>query len=151
MKLRKSFISNSSSTSFIIDNINELKNKEEIINKIEELCNKTYNRYIIYNNTLYTSFISDGYSEEYNEFYTLPYTREYNGSHGYPYDENEFVEYKDVWIPLEDLSEEDYKELKLPSPSTLREVYYILEKYIKKEITAKQLKEEVEWYYECNR
>ena len=150
MKIRKSFVSNSSSTSFIIDNLDKLENQDEVIHKIDTLCKKTYNNYTIYNNTLYTSFISDGY-EEYNEFYTLPYTREYNGSHGYPYDENEFIEYKDVWIPLEDLSEEDYKELKLPSPSTLREVYYILEKYIKKEITAKELKEEVECYYECSR
>ena len=37
MKLRKSFISNSSSTSFIIDNINELKNKDVIKHIIDIL------------------------------------------------------------------------------------------------------------------
>ena len=147
MKLRSGFVSNSSSSSFIIDNIEQ--NKEAKENFIE-LCEKHNMDYLIRNNNLYTQFISYDY-DFFSEFCDKGATREIEGSHGGPYDEDYFVGVEDVWIPIEDLSEEDYKELKLPCPSVLKEIYYTVEKYLKKEITAEELEEEVECYYECNR
>ena len=144
MKIRQGFVSNSSSSSFIIDNIEQ--NKEGYKNFVE-LCEKHNMHYLVRNNNLYTQFISYDY-DFFPEFCNKGATREFEGGHGYPYDEDDFVEVEDVWIPVEDLCDEDYKELKLPCPSILKEVYYTVEKYLKKEITKKELKEEIGWCYE---
>ena len=144
MKIRNGFVSNSSSSSFIVDNIEQ--NKEAYENFVK-LCEKYKIEYLVRNNNLYTELISYDY-DFFPEFCDKGATREFEGGHGYPYDEESFVEVEDVWIPVEDLSEEDYKELKLPSPPVLKEIYYAVEKYLKKQITVKELKEEISCYYD---
>lgn len=83
MKVRSGFVSNSSSSSFIItgENISKAKN---LINNIG------YYDYYELDGKLYTSFIGDC-SEWYGEFSELS-DDSIEGSHGCPYNEDDFKE-----------------------------------------------------------
>lgn len=80
-KYRNGFVSNSSSSSFII--------KGDNIEKAKEIVEKMHAQdYYQIDDTLYTSMISDGY-DEYYELSNLSYD-DIDGSHGEPYS-NDFV------------------------------------------------------------
>ena len=84
MKIRTSFVSNSSSSSFIISN-NESK---EIVKQL--LMDNGYDYYEL-DGVLYTSFIGDC-SDLYSEIYNLTIDDTIDGSHDFPYDEDNFFE-----------------------------------------------------------
>lgn len=99
-KYRQGFISNSSSSSFII--------KGDNIEKAKEIVEKMHAQdYYQIDDTLYTSMISDGY-DEYYELSNLSYD-DIDGSYGEPYS-NDFVPVegdrgvRTVYIPKEFLS-----------------------------------------------
>lgn len=85
MKIRSGFVSNSSSSSFIIsgDNIEKAK---DIINKMQNADYYELDGY------LYTSFISDGY-DAYSELNDMC-SDCIDGGHNYPYDEENFFEFE---------------------------------------------------------
>lgn len=97
MKIRTSFVSNSSSSSFIISN-NESK---EIVKQL--LMDNGYDYYEL-DGVLYTSFIGDC-SDLYSEIYNLTIDDTIDGSHDFPYDEDNFFEFEgdlgsqSVYIP----------------------------------------------------
>ena len=128
MRIRQGFVSNSSSSSFIICDLS----KED---KIAELCKKCYNDYYIFNNRIYTSFISDGY-DEWCDFRNLvdDSDESIDGGHGEPYDEDDFVEVegimgiRSVYIPREYMTDKEAAELDVPPHNRDR----ILYNYVKK-------------------
>lgn len=99
MKIRNGFVSNSSSSSFIVRN----KEKQVVMKELIDNCG--FADYYELDNVLYTSFISDG-RDEYVDFYKFS-DGEIDGNHNSPYDENEFVEFEgergvnSVWIEKE--------------------------------------------------
>ena len=87
MKVRQGFVSNSSSSSFIITGEDNIKKAQEIIE------NMSYGEdYYILEGVLYTSFISE-YDASWIELNKIK-SGEINGSHGAPYDEDYFVEFE---------------------------------------------------------
>lgn len=95
-KYRNGFVSNSSSSSFIITD-------EENIKKVKELGDKEgFFDYFELDGVLYTSFISDG-NDIYGDISKLSNTS-VDGSYGVPYDEEDFYEFEgergveSVWI-----------------------------------------------------
>lgn len=128
MKIRTGFVSNSSSSSFILKDKN---NWDKVINLIKESCEDYY----IFKDTLYTSYIGDC-SDYYTNIGNLA-DEEIAGGHGYPYCEDEFVELdgvrgvESVWIPKEALSESDYIELKLAPPILSNKMYFMLDSFFK--------------------
>lgn len=97
MKIRNGFVSNSSSSSFVIYNPQKQEKVMDIINNVG--C---YDFYEL-DGVLYTSFISDA-SDTYGEISELA-DESYDGSHGTPYDEADYVEFEgdrgfdSVYIP----------------------------------------------------
>lgn len=86
MKLRLGFVSNSSSSSFIISHDDSKKVAKELL---KENC---YDYYEI-DNVLYTSFISD-VSNLYSEMYKLIVDEIIDGGDSSPYNEDEFFEFE---------------------------------------------------------
>ena len=97
MKIRTSFISNSSSSSFIISHDDSKKVAKELL---KENC---YDYYEL-DNVLYTSFIGDA-TNLYSKMYKLIVDEIIDGSHDFPYDEDNFFEFEgdlgsqSVYIP----------------------------------------------------
>lgn len=97
MKIRQGFVSNSSSSSFVINDKNNMKSAIQILEEIEE-------DYYILDDTLYTSFIGDG-CEEYSDLFALC-DDSIDGGHCCPYNEEDFVEVEgimgvsSVYIPM---------------------------------------------------
>ena len=104
MKIRTGFISNSSSSSFIIKD----KTKQEQAKKILESC---YGDYYIFKDVMYTSFVSDC-SESYSELSKLK-DDDVDGDYDTPYDSDEFLEVEgirgicSVWLDKQTLTDED--------------------------------------------
>lgn len=98
MKFRNGFVSNSSSSSFIITNDDKKELVKKIINESEIPAD-----YYELDGILYTSIISDGYTELYNRLSDLA-DDEIGMGHSFPYDEDEFYEFegergvRSVWI-----------------------------------------------------
>ena len=98
MKIRNGFVSNSSSSSFVIKNPARIEKACKIIDETAG----HYDYYIL-DNVLYTSFIS-GCSPLYCKLSELS-DDSYDGSHGEPYDESSFIEFEgdlgvdSVYIP----------------------------------------------------
>lgn len=98
MKYRSSFVSNSSSSSFIITN----KDKQDLVRKIIDEADVCAD-YLELDGTLYTSIIYDGDTELYNRLSDLA-DGEVSTGHSFPYDEDEFYEFegergvKRVWV-----------------------------------------------------
>lgn len=97
MKIRNGFVSNSSSSSFVIKTPTNISKVSAILDEVGN-----YDYYVL-DNVLYTSFISDCS----NLYSTLSELSEYSyeGSHGVPYEESEFIEFEgergvdSVYIP----------------------------------------------------
>ena len=91
MKYRSSFVSNSSSSSFIITN----KDKQDLVRKIIDEADVCAD-YLELDGTLYTSIIYDGDTELYNRLSDLA-DNEVSTGHSTPYDEDEFYEFQDKY------------------------------------------------------
>ena len=85
MKFRQSFVSNSSSSSFIITGKDNISKAIDLINN----CKEGHFDYYLVNSKLYTSCIYDGY-DFYNTIYDL--ANDNIGHHGGPYDDEKEVE-----------------------------------------------------------
>ena len=85
MKIRSGFVSNSSSSSFIITGKDNISKAIDLINN----CKEGYFDYYLINSKLYTSCIYDGY-DFYNTIYDL--ANDNIGHHGAPYDDEKEVE-----------------------------------------------------------
>lgn len=100
MKLRTGFVSNSSSSSFVVRNKENIKKFEEIFNNHQIYCGDYYE----FNGVLYTSPISDGL-DEFNYIYDLADESIPMAFSG-PYDEEDYVEVEgvlgvsSVYIPM---------------------------------------------------
>lgn len=127
MKIRQGFVSNSSSSSFIIS---DKKN----IEKTKEIINHTYDDYYEFEGKLYTSLISDG-SDIFSEISELS-SEDIDGGHTYPYDEENFIEFEgdrgidSVWIEKKVIATSEtmkfFEELKKLDNSQVND---IMEKY----------------------
>jgi hypothetical protein len=105
MKIRSGFVSNSSSSSFIV--FNDCSIIPSIIN-YEKLNKKQKIRLIeqgfidsVKDDIYLTQFISDGYeSDDFDKFYLAENKKSYHdGGHGCPYDEEDYDEIDDnVWL-----------------------------------------------------
>ena len=103
-KIRQGFVSNSSSSSFVIQGKENIIKATELINN----CTDCMADYYLKDDKLYTSFISDSSSDFYNKIDDIPYIHDISGQHcGEPYDEDEFIEFEgdrgvtSVYIPKE--------------------------------------------------
>lgn len=142
MKLRDGFVSNSSSSSFIIRDKSKF---DEVISLLP------YNNdYYIYNDVLYTTFISDDY-DEYGDLCKLADEQVYGG-HGYPYDETQFIEVtgvkgETVYIDKYRLTDEERIELGKDFKARVKaELYdYILEA----DVDTDDLESLQDFYQEC--
>lgn len=101
MKIRSGFVSNSSSSSFIIS---DKENMEQVVKLINNNASYFADYYIL-NDILYTSFIGD-YSDFYFEISRLS-DGQIEGGHSGPYSEEDFIEFEgdrgvtSVYIPRE--------------------------------------------------
>ena len=123
MKVRQGFISNSSSSSFII------KNKNNFNKAIDMLKSDGYD-YYIFKDTLYTSFVSDC-----SPIYSyISYLSDEDESGDYtPYEEEDYIELEgeagiaSVWIAKDRLTDEDFIQLHHVPASLAQELYnYVL-------------------------
>lgn len=127
MKYRQGFVSNSSSSSFIVKDSKHFDECKQILNKLHEDC-------YLYNDILYTSFISDMHDED--EYYELKrnpiFDRLHEGGHGQPYTEEAYycvdgmLGNKEVYIPYDRLNEEDKSKIISLSPDLCRECMFEL-------------------------
>ena len=85
MKIRSGFVSNSSSSSFIITGKDNISKAIDLINN----CKEGYFDYYLVNSKLYTCCIHESY-DFYNTIYDL--ANDNIGHHGGPYDDEEEVE-----------------------------------------------------------
>lgn len=116
MKIRQGFVSNSSSSSFVI------KTKENQETAIP-LLKKMRAEYYIHNGIMYTSYIDDG-EPDYSKLEFLS-DDDYNGERGgTPFNSGEFIRIKDteVYLPIEVLTEEEIEEFDQVSISTMRNI-----------------------------
>lgn len=114
MKIRNGYVSNSSSSSFIVY---DKENQERVIELIKQYG---YYDYYIYKDVLYTSFICDC-CNLYAEIGRFCNDEEYidyiEGGHGGPYCEDDFICLKgelngcDIWISNQKIDKEDYEKL----------------------------------------
>lgn len=89
MKLRNGFVSNSSSSSFIIADNKKIEKVKDILNKDED---KIMADYYEFEGKLYTSIIPDCVGV-YSEIYELSFEAIDTG-HSYPYNEEDFIEFE---------------------------------------------------------
>ena len=104
MKIRSGFVSNSSSSSFIITGKDNISKAIDLINN----CKEGYFDYYLVNSKLYTSCIYDGY-DFYNAIYDLASDKIQH--HGDPYDDEKEVEgdrgVTSVYVPKYEFSKKD--------------------------------------------
>jgi hypothetical protein len=111
MKIRNGYVSNSSSSSFIIFNSKELiPDGVEYVELDEEqkirLWKETKRSFGLRDHVYLTEFVSDG-RDEYSDLYDLSekyvYVYTYHeGGHGYPYDEEQYDKLgNNVWLQKE--------------------------------------------------
>lgn len=142
MKLRDGFVSNSSSSSFIIKDKSKF---DEVISLLP------YNNdYYIYNDVLYTTFVSDGY-DEYIALCRLADEQVYGG-HGYPYDETQFIgvigaKGETVYIGKDRLTEEE--QLELTKDFHVRAKNELYNHVLTAEVDTDNLKSLQDFYQEC--
>lgn len=133
MKIRQGFISNSSSSSFLIKDSRKFPEMKEYLNSFREDC-------FIYRGKMYTTFISDMVDANL-EMKRNPYAEQiHEGAHGGPYYEEEYIKVngllgnKDVFIPVEDVREEDYKDLTGVSVKEAYDFYIYAKSIIEQDI-----------------
>ena len=124
MKIRNGFVSNSSSSSFMIKD-----NKE----KVKELINNYHGvDYYEYKGILYTSFISEC-SDLYSKISKLSY--DYIEGDDSPYNEDDYVEVEgelgidSVWLNREDLTDEELIKLGTVPYTLSCQLYLLLKNY----------------------
>ena len=123
MKYRQSFVSNSSSSSFILKDSRKFPEIKAFLNACKEDC-------YIYRGILYTTFVSD-MKDEYIE-----------GGHGYPYKDEDYIKLdgllgnKDVYISKNLIKEEDYPELIGISPKDAFDFYTYAKSLIEQDIES---------------
>lgn len=109
MKIRTGFVSNSSSSSFIVIG-------KEDIEKVKEIIDNSYYDYFEYDNKLYTSMINDC-SDIYNSISDLSVDSN-DGDSDSPYNEEDFNEFEgdrgicSVWIGKDIVLKSDLTKLK---------------------------------------
>ena len=125
MKIRQGFISNSSSSSFIV----RKENQKEAI----KYLNEHHIGYYIFKDILYTPYICDGLDEHTEMLHSNLFEELYEGGHGYPYNEEDFIEvetdYDSVWIPKEGLTAEELIALGDVPIQLASELYMLLKNY----------------------
>ena len=129
MKIRNGFISNSSSSSFIITN-------QKYFDKVKEILEDCKEDYYIFKNVLYTSFISE--DKIYSNLESLA-TDEIEGNiGGPPYgDEEDWIEVEgeigreSVWLPRQNLTDEDLIKLGKAPYYISSKMYFEVEKFMK--------------------
>ena len=132
MKIRLGFVSNSSSSSFIVKDKSKFEEAKKFLNDIRQ-------DYYIFKDVLYTPFISDGLDEYVDICHNQIFDSLHEGSHGYPYDETEYVEVEgeigrdSIWIPRENLTDEDLIELGQAPYYISSKMYFEVEKFLKLE------------------
>ena len=130
MKIRTGFVSNSSSSSFIVTDTSKLNDAIKIIED-----NKPRIDYYIFKNKLYTNYIYDG-CDTYNEIYNNDLFTEYDVGNSTPYNEEEFVEVDgelgldSVFINREDLTDEDLIELGQAPYQVSSKLYFRVKKFL---------------------
>lgn len=131
MKIRHGFVSNSSSSSFVIKNS---ENFEKVKELLEQYC---FADYKIYKNVMYTSMISDG-SDIHFDIADLC-DEEHEGDGYSPYNEDDFLMIEgecgkeDVPIPRDNLTDDDMVELGVAPYTISSRIYLRLKKYFEKE------------------
>jgi len=135
MKYRQSFVSNSSSSSFILKDSRKFPEIKEFLNACKEDC-------YIYRGILYTTFVSD-MKDEYIELKRNPYLEVIDeGGHGYPYKDEDYIKLdgllgnKDVYISKNLIKEEDYPELIGISPKDAFDFYIYAKSLIEQDIES---------------
>ena len=140
MKVTNGFISNSSSSSFIVKDINKINEAKQILEKFDV-------KYIELRNILYTELVSSDTDETipfFNAIRDLDYFVDYMDGSGYiPYDEENATEIEeDIWIFNDDLLDEDYLKYHLIPRHFADKIYLQVQKYLNKEIKAVELRKQ---------
>ena len=122
MKIRSGFVSNSSSSSFIITGKDNISKAIDLINN----CKEGYFDYYLINSKLYTSCIYDGY-DFYNTIYDL--ANDNIGHHGVPYDDEKVVEgdrgVTSVYVPKYEFFKKDEDKIRVKD-----ELYSLCKKWV---------------------
>jgi len=128
MKIREGFVSNSSSSSFIIKDTAKFP---EVIKLLEDAREDYY----VFKDVMYTSFVSDG-ADEYLALDKLS-DGEISG-----YDEDDFIEIEgtrgveSVWLPKEILTDDDLIKMGKAPYYISSKLYFIVERFFKEEETS---------------
>lgn len=135
MKVRRGFVSNSSSCSFIVTNADKF---EDMIN----LCKEQYcGDYFIHKGVLYTSYISDS-SDLYGDFGDLADEEAYGNP---PTDDFDYVELAGilerdaVYIPKDKFTNEELIKLNLVPNDIANRLYYYVKEQTENNIMDVQL------------
>lgn len=132
MKIRLGFVSNSSSSSFIVKDKDKFEEAKKFLNDIRQ-------DYYIFKDVLYTPFISDGLDEYVDICHNQIFDNLHEGNHGCPYDETEYVEVEgeigrdSIWIPRENLTDEDLIELGQAPYYISSKLYFTCKDFFEKE------------------
>ena len=131
MKIRNGFVSNSSSSSFVITDTNNFE-------KAKELLSDCYcGNYKVYKDVMYTSMISDS-NDNYTEFFKIS-SNQHDGDSYSPYNDEDFILIEgenggdEVPIPIEGLSDVDLIELGAAPYNISSEIYLKVKTFFEEE------------------
>lgn len=131
MKIRNGFVSNSSSSSFIITNPNNFEKAKELVNTC--YCAD----YKVYKDVMYTTMISDQ-DDNYSDFRDISADR-IDGNHSMPYNEDAYIMVygekgiEEVPIPIEGLTDEDMIDLGVAPYHISSIIYLRLKRFFEEE------------------
>lgn len=131
MKIRNGFVSNSSSSSFIITDTDNFEKAKELVDAC--YCGD----YKIYKDVMYTTMISD----QYDNYSDLMYLCSDNieGNHSIPYNEDNYIMVygekgiEEVPIPIEGLTDEDMIDLGVAPYHISSTIYLRLKRFFEEE------------------